>query len=530
MKSLWKPLLVCSIAAFCLSVPAAAEEWATGSPRALGMGGAGVAMVDEMTTSHLNPAAVSKEGRMNIQIYFGSTVGAEGGILAAADALANDSNLDTLNADLNTLAGAPGDKEAALQRVFSLLPNIAGLDEDGQGVLAQASAGLLIQINNVNNFGLSAMVTGYAAVDPFVNASASSWGLIEGGNAEERFETILGVDDIKGVAGPDPTTAAATTVRDNIRDILVTYASADPASSDLEANATEVANQLVFLAGEDAVADPAVAALLENIAEGTVDPAADGGATGASFEDNSGVVIRALQLYEYGISFARSLMEGRVAVGIRLKGLHAETRYIQYTVQDGDDDPTNDLESIDGGDLVDDLQEDDNSKKTTAFDADLGLLYMLKENVLVGLVARHVLSPEFDFAPAADIDAVKLDPQIRFGVAYRPVSVVTLAADIDLTVNESEILQGYESQQVCLGVEWRPVGFFALRGGGYNNMASDETGWVYTGGFGLHWAKFAFDISGAMSGGEQKIEAGAGGETIAERYGIAAAFTFNTVF
>ncbi len=528
MKSLWKPLLACSTAAFCLSVSAAAEEWATGSPRALGMGGAGVAVVDEMTASHLNPAAVSKEGRMNIQIYLGSTVGAEGGVLAEADALANQLKTLNLGTDLDTLAdpaAAAGAKTTALTNVLSILDEISGLSEDGQGVLAQASVGLLIQINNVNNFGLSAMVTGYAAVDPFVNASAASWGLIDGGvDADERFETILGVvpGTLAGYIAPNAP-PVNTAVRDNVTTVLTASGVASP---------QEVANRLVWIAEQaTSVADVAgsVGDLVEDIAQGT-SAAADGGATGSSFENNSGAVIRALQLYEYGISFARSLMEGRVAVGIRLKGLHAETRYIQYTVQDGDADPTNDLESISGGDLVDDLQEDNNSKKTTAFDADLGLLYMLKENVLVGLVARHVLSPEFDFAPAADIDAVKMEPQVRLGVAYRPASAVTLAADIDLTVNESEILQGYESQQVCLGVEWRPVGFFALRGGGYNNMASDETDWVYTGGFGFHWAKFAFDISGAMSGDEQSIEAGAGGEKIAERYGLAAAFTFNTVF
>jgi len=105
-----------------------------------------------------------------------------------------------------------------------------------------------------------------------------------------------------------------------------------------------------------------------------------------------------------------------------------------------------------------------------------------------------------------------------------------LAADTDLTTNESEILEGYKSRQVGVGLEWMPFGFIALRVGGYNNMESDETGWVYTGGLGLRIWKLGFDVSGAMAADEQEIGAGDDRVKIREGYSFAAVLKFSTAF
>ncbi len=105
-----------------------------------------------------------------------------------------------------------------------------------------------------------------------------------------------------------------------------------------------------------------------------------------------------------------------------------------------------------------------------------------------------------------------------------------MAADTDLTTNESEILEGYKSRQVGVELEWMPFGFIALRVGGYNNMESDETGWVYTGGLGLRIWKLGFDVSGAMAADEQEIGAGDDRVKIREGYSFAAVLKFSTAF
>lgn len=75
-----------------------------------------------------------------------------------------------------------------------------------------------------------------------------------------------------------------------------------------------------------------------------------------------------------------------------------------------------------------------------------------------------------------------------------------------------------------------PFGFIALRVGGYNNMESDETGWVYTGGLGLRIWKLGFDVSGAMAADEQEIGAGDDRVKIREGYSFAAVLKFSTAF
>lgn len=183
-----------------------------------------------------------------------------------------------------------------------------------------------------------------------------------------------------------------------------------------------------------------------------------------------------------------------------------------------------------GEDLIDDISEDRNTKKTTQFDADIGVLYRPFKKISVGLMAKHLASPEFEFAPGSGLAPIKLEPQVRLGVALRPFKSLILAADTDLTTNESEILEGYESRQVGVGAEWRPFGFLALRGGGYKNMESDETGWVYTAGLGLRLWKLAFDFSGAMAADEQEIGSGDDRTEIRERYSVAVLLRFSSTF
>ena len=71
----------------CFGGSAVAEEWIILGPRALGMGGAGVAAVDDVTASYWNPAALSRTRLLGVQLDFGVSIGAEGGILQEIDEL-----------------------------------------------------------------------------------------------------------------------------------------------------------------------------------------------------------------------------------------------------------------------------------------------------------------------------------------------------------------------------------------------------------------------------------------------------------
>ena len=533
MKSSWKAVFVGIAAVLCLSSPAAGEEWIILGTRALGMGGAGVAVADDATAPHWNPAALTRRPGLDVEIPVGVNVGAEGGIIKTADEVydaVTEINLEQKLSTLESDTATYNEKAAALQDILSTLNSVPDLDREGQGALADAYGGLLIRYQN---FGFSVAGLGYGAVDPYVNLDiASGWNLVGGllgtVDVEAQFEQLFGTD-LDSLTNT-PSTQAGVQLASNIADSLQTI---DSSLTDTEA--ANAANELVFQAeqAELDLSDPTIQTIIQNIAQGTGEAtAANGGNGGASalantngaeadvFDDSAGVVIKALMITEYRGSYARSFYDEKLAVGVNLKALEGETHYRKYSMRD--------LEK--GEDLIDDITDEKNTKTTSQFDADIGILYTPFEKLSLGLTAKHLASPEFEFAAGSGVDPVKLEPQVRLGVALRPFRSLTLAADTDLTTNESDILDGYKSRQLGVGLEWMPFGFIALRVGGYNNMESDETGWVYTGGLGLRIWKLGFDVSGAMAADEQEIGAGDDRVKIRDRYSFAAVLKFSTAF
>ena len=530
MKSLWKAFFIGLVVIFCFSGEAAAEEWTILGPRALGMGGAGVAVVNDATAPHWNPAALAKRPGFAVDMAAGMNLSAEGGIIKEADELYDTisekgakgytleeaiNELDKPNdgyADEATAAKAKGD---ALSDILAALNEVPDLNKDAQGILGEAYGGMFIRYNN---FGFSATGLGYAAADPYVNLEdASGWNLAEGGaevDVETQFETMYGTD-LDNVGG-NTLTASGTPLTNELGDILL---AADPTLTATEAD--NAANELVFLADQAGVDlnDPTIQTIIKNVAEGTA-IATIATTDGDVFADNAGVEIKSLQIQEFRVSYARSFLSESLSVGVNIKALEGKTLYYKYSMRD----------LKEGEDIVDEITEEKNANTTTRYDADIGILYTPFEKLSVGLMAKHLASPEFDFISEAGTDAVKLEPQIRLGVGLRPFHSLTLAADADLTVNESEILEGYKSRQIGIGAEWKPFGILAMRGGGYNNIESDETGWIYTAGLGLRLFKLSLDISGAMAADKQEIGAGEDKEEISSRYSLAALLAFSTTF
>ena len=527
MKSLWKFIFIGVVVIFCFSGEAAAEEWTILGPRALGMGGAGVAVVNDATAPHWNPAALAKRPGFAVNMAVGMNLSAEGGIIKEADELYDtvsekgakgytlEEAIDELDKPKDGYADEAAEVKAksdALSDILAALEEVPDLNKDAQGILGEIYGGMLIRYNN---FGFSATGVGYAAADPYVNlGDASGWNLAEGGaevDVETQFETIYGTD--LGNVGGNTLTAGGTDLATELSVILL---AADSTLTATEAD--NAANELVFLADEAGVDldDPTIQTIIKNVAEGTALATTDGDV----FADNAGVEIKSLQIQEFRVSYARSFLSESLSVGVNIKALEGKTLYYKYSMRD----------LKEGEDIVDEITEEKNANTTTQYDADIGILYTPFEKLSVGLMAKHLASPEFDFISEAGTDAVKLEPQIRLGVGLRPLHSLTLAADADLTVNESEILEGYKSRQIGIGAEWKPFGILALRGGGYNNIESDETGWIYTAGLGLRLFKLSLDISGAMAADKQEIGSGEDKEEISSRYSLAALLAFSTTF
>jgi hypothetical protein len=183
---------------------------------------------------------------------------------------------------------------------------------------------------------------------------------------------------------------------------------------------------------------------------------------------------------------------------------------------------------------VDDITK--NSKSSVNFGIDLGALYKYDTWLSVGLVAKNLNSPKFD---APDYDApmandptrttiahgedVKLKPQVRLGVAVEPYSWLMLAADLDLTNNDTVapgavVGSSVRSRNFGGGVEVHPYSWLRIRGGAYKNLAASDVGMVLTTGFTL----FVLDVDGAFTTDTFKV----GSSTIPQEAKVQVAMSF----
>jgi hypothetical protein len=134
---------------------------------------------------------------------------------------------------------------------------------------------------------------------------------------------------------------------------------------------------------------------------------------------------------------------------------------------------------------------------------DLGLLYR-RPTWRAGLLARDVNSPSFDY-PRSDGRShgeLILRPQVRAGVAWLPWRRLLLAADLDLTNNHS-LIPHSASRIASTGLEYTPWSWLALRLGLLHDLEQDATGG--SAGFGVQWAGLAVDVGAAVNFNDTKI-------------------------
>ena len=98
---------------------------------------------------------------------------------------------------------------------------------------------------------------------------------------------------------------------------------------------------------------------------------------------------------------------------------------------------------------------------------------------------------------------LKLEPQVRAGIAINPYSSLTLTADVDATSNKT-FVPGVKSQLLSLGVEQTILSeFLSFRVGAFKNMQDAATPFVPTAGLGLRWFAFRAMSEGDMTSAQR---------------------------
>jgi hypothetical protein len=172
---------------------------------------------------------------------------------------------------------------------------------------------------------------------------------------------------------------------------------------------------------------------------------------------------------------------GRLTMGGSIKYMYGQTYFNDIAMGD-----KNNLDNF-----------DIHRKSTHTYGIDMGSLYEPRSDLRIGLVAKNLNTPKF--AASAGHPDFEVKPMIRTGIAYDIFDSLELAADYDLTSNNTFL---GKSQMFGGGLNFEPASWFSVRGGMKKNMdSSDNTGLIYTAGlgFGLKWLQI--DVTGEMSSG-----------------------------
>jgi hypothetical protein len=133
------------------------------------------------------------------------------------------------------------------------------------------------------------------------------------------------------------------------------------------------------------------------------------------------------------------------------------------------------------------------STLSTAFGIDVGAIYRPSSWLRFGVVAKDINQPTFNAAGGGEL---KLEPQIRSGMAINPYSSLTLTADVDAMANKT-FVPGVKSQVLSLGAEQTILSeFLSFRVGGFKNMKDANTPFTPTAGLGLRIFAFRMDLGG----------------------------------
>jgi len=455
--------LVTSLAVIACASGLAAQDSFLVGPRALGMGGANVASVDDGTAQYYNPAAFGFFGRKPAEGVradnndlarrswgFGVDVNAGGRLI-------NDFGryIGTLADTAQTLdnLGANGlVDQQDINDLVAIANAAANIDAKGSAFIVDANAGGTLRIGR---FGLGARVFGQ--VSGVARLDSANLGLDDLGSGLTFAQTVNA-------------TGAASDGQIALLGGLTGVGSFDQAAIE----------RLDFSARQSGVRADEAAALTALL----VGVDAQFGANTIGNNQTSAIV-NGFTVAEIPLTYGHAFSD-HLSIGGSLKFMVGRVYATEVLVFE------NDI-----GEQVDAVK--DNYEESANVGIDLGIMARLPY-LNLGLTARNLNSPTFKGprVNGVQFDDVTIDPQVTIGAAFLPTRTLVLEVDLDLLPSDTT-LNDYQGQNVSVGVEWNAWRFLALRVGAYKNLAQGDIGPVITAGIGLNLWAVRIDLAGAMS-------------------------------
>jgi hypothetical protein len=503
-KKLVLGLVAVSAAITCYAGPALALNVFGGGPRAMGMGGANIASVNDTNAQYFNPAAFgfmsrtmdngekvesdnSNLGRKDWGIDFG---------VAAGIQLHQDFGRyidDLANIDYDRLSQDGIQSKSDLADLVNLVNGLKGLDAPGNALTSEINLNLATRMGH---FAIGARGSVQIA-GRVLDVDTSNLGITGAIDVAELDSQIVS-------ANPAPAGYARTLITDSLYSSLFAAGLSDDAI-----------NSIDLAAVEQGVTSSEISGFTETFVSLTEQT---GSSTGDLADNTTTVALNGFGVAEVPISYGYAINDNW-SIGGNFKIMQGRVYGTEVLVFD---DNSEDVLSS----ATDEYQD------TTTFGLDLALMgrYSMFS---FGLIGRNLNSPEFDgfdvitllsngTSRPVHVDSVKLNPEFAAGIAFVPFETLTLEVDYDLTKNDTA-LKNYEVQNFSAGLEWDAFRFLALRVGAYKNMAKNDVGLVYTAGVGVNMWLMRLDIGAAYASESAEYD----GEDYPKEARIAAQLSFD---
>jgi hypothetical protein len=482
--------------------------------RSLGMGGTGVATVDDYSVQYNNPAALGffglnqdeagsvklesdnqNLGRKDWGLGFDFGVG----VTVTGDLTEYLDELPDLAERLDDSANVLRDNMGDLLNTLSILDRI---DSEENAFYVEGNSGVNVRIGHFaigfrafytafgkvsevayDNLGLKSVnsnqvvyelagsnFTGGIDADPFgISYSSGSFG----GLTPAQFETLR---------------VAAKNSYDASSAVMITQA-------DVIAAFEKIGSEIEVI-GEPDNAVSGLVGVMDALSKNT---------SGNTDNNSTTVLVQGFGYAEVPVSYGFTAGEN-FAFGVNLKYLKGRVYGTSIQIFSDDNDK-----------LEDQMKE--NFKETNNFGVDLSAMYRMK-NVQFGILATNLNSPEFDGFTYKDtirkdpltgryldnvVPSVTLDPQVKVGFAIVPFETLMIEANMEL-MEQDAIFGNYKTQYVSAGLEWDAFRFLAIRAGWYQNLADSQVGNVITAGVGVNFWLARLDVGAAVALDKQKYE------------------------
>jgi hypothetical protein len=511
--------LLSLISVFFLAGTAGAEQWQVLGTRPMGMGGAFVAVAQGPIAQYWNPAGLVKTTAnvSGMEIPVGAMAEFTGKVAENASQIGElaDQYSAIQTAQTNGTA-INADQVAAFVKTLALMDD---MNTPGTGVLVEAAGGvnfkfskLALSVNNFTSVGLNPFVD---TTNIGLGASGSLSGVTFDSIADETALTdgsyssaastiksaidTIGFSNLESLmcgAGGCTANSGSNTIDDSqeLANVIVNQAIANSLTVD---QVTQAANTMVQYASD-------VSAIIAAASSGN-----------PYTNNQSALTVAGASFFEIAAGYAWNMDKwlSGLSLGGNVKAINGRTLSSTFRFLSEDD--------------TADAIELDDPEESWAPGLDLGLLWNVSAKYpgvpfrpRLGIVGRNLNSPKFDTLSGADYT---LDRQVRLGLALNPLNFWTLAADVDLTENDTAV-SGFKSRQLALGTEINLINRKAfnipLRAGIMKNLAESDSKLAYTLGTGLNLLYMHLDVSGVISSEKTEFD----GEEYPTRAALAVSF------